>query len=99
MSRSYKRSPICKDRNDKAKKRQASKAVRRTADVPGGNRFKMFYCSWDIRDWRSRGQSYTVEQFRRAWFDPDNKEPDRAGGRLNCRKTAYRFWLGGYKRK
>lgn len=99
MSRSYKRSPICKDRNYKKGKRLASRVVRRAFDVPNGNRFKKFYCTWDICDWRSRGLSYTVEQFRRAWFDTDNNDLDWARSRFNTWKTAYRFWLRCYKRK
>ena len=99
MSRSYKRSPICKDKNFKKGKRLASRAVRRTSDVPKGKQFRKVYCGWNISDWRSRGQSYTVEQFRRAWFDPDGNDLDWARGRFNNWKTAYRFWLRCYKRK
>ena len=99
MSRSYKRSPIRKDKNFKKGKRIASSAVRRAADVPNGNRFKQLYCGWDICDRRQRGQSYTVEQFRRAWLDFDNKDLDWARDRFNSWKIAYRYWLRCYKRK
>lgn len=99
MSRSYKKSPINKDRNNKAGKRFASRAVRRASDVPNGNKFKKFYCSWDICDWRFHGHSYTAEQFRKAWFDLDNQEFDRRRNSFNNWKTAYRYYLRGYKRK
>ena len=99
MSRSYKKSPINKDRNNKWGKRLASRAVRRAADVPNENRFKKLYCSWDISDWSFRGQSYTVEQFRKAWFDLNNSEFDKMRRSFNNWKDAYRFWLRGYKRK
>lgn len=99
MSRSYKKSPINKDRNSKWGKCQAGRAVRRAADVHNGNRFKKLYCSWDICDWRHRGQSYTVEQFRRAWFDFGNEDLNWARDRFNSWKIAYRYWLRCYKRK
>lgn len=99
MSRSFKKSPINKDRNSKSGKRFASRAVRRASDVPNGKQFRKVYCSWDISDWRFRGRSYTVEEFRRAWFNPDNRELDGLKNSFNNWKDAYRFWLRGYKRK
>ena len=99
MSRSYKKSPINKDRNNKAEKRQASRAVRRASDVPNGKQFRKVYCSWEISDWSFRGQSYTAEQFRKAWFDLNNSDFDKMRRSFNTWKTAYRFWLKGYKRK
>ena len=99
MSRSYKKSPINKERNNKVGKRLASRAVRRESDVQNGRQFRKIYCSWDISDWSFRGHSYTAEQFRKAWFDPDNREFDRRRDSFNNWKTAYRCYLRGYKRK
>lgn len=99
MSRSYKKSPIVKDRNNKTAKRLASRAVRRVSDVANGSNYKKEYCSWDICDWRSRDNSYTAEQFRRIWFDLNNKELDWARRRFTNWKTAYRYWLSCYRTK
>ena len=99
MSRSYKRSVICKGQNNKKGKRLAGRTVRRASDVPNGNCFKKLYCTWDICDWRFREQSYTAEQFRKAWYDCENTEFDWRRNSFCNWKTAYRFYLKGYKRK
>lgn len=54
MSRSYKKVPGWTDysRNrTRWSKRTASKAVRRSKNVPDGGAYKRAYCSYDIRDW------------------------------------------------
>ena len=99
MSRSCKKLPIVKDKNSKYSKQKASRAVRRAFEVPNGRSYAKFYCSWDICDYRSRGTAYTAEEFRRIWFDLENKELDWARRRFNSWKTAYRYWLSCYKNK
>lgn len=53
MSRSYKKHPIHQDhgRYTYIDKRNASKAVRNTKDVPDGGKYKCCFCSWDISDY------------------------------------------------
>ena len=99
MSRSYKKSPVVKDRNNKTAKRLASKTVRRSSNVTSGGYYKKEYCSWNISDWRFRGSSYTAEQFRRMWFDLNNSDIDWARRRFTNWKTAYRYWLSCYRTK
>lgn len=54
MSRSYKKYPIRKQKNDKSAKRQANRKVRRTKDVPSGKAYKKYYNSYDIYDYGFR---------------------------------------------
>lgn len=51
MSRSYKKTPICKDKNSQFGKRKANHTVRRAKDVPNGGGFKKVYESWNICDY------------------------------------------------
>jgi len=55
MSRSYKKVPGFTDYSrgrTKWAKRQASKKVRHTEDVPNGKGYRKLYNPWDIRDWK-----------------------------------------------
>lgn len=52
MSRSYKKTPICKDRN-KYGKRQSSKSVRKNGLVGSGGNYKKAYQSYNIHDYYS----------------------------------------------
>ena len=99
MSRSYKRFIVCKDQNSKFGKRQASRAVRRSRNVPNGMKFKRFYCSWNICDYRYRERFYTAEEFRRKWFDRNDRELDWERGRFRTWKEAYRHWLQWHRMK
>lgn len=92
MSRSYRKFAVSKDSNSAFGKRMANKAVRRAADVPRGGRFKRYYCSWNICDYRSRQRLYTAESFRRKWFDGSDRELDWERRRFRCWKDAYRAW-------
>ena len=47
-------------------KRLASKAVRRTAEVPDGKGYRKLYCSWNICDW-----------WRRLWDPAEVEYKDR----------------------
>lgn len=51
MSRSYKKSSVCKQSADQTSKRKANKRIRRTKDIPNGSSYKKCYESWDISDW------------------------------------------------
>ena len=51
MSKSYKKTPVYKDRNPGGKKRAARK-VRRSKNVPKGKGYKKISDSWDISDYR-----------------------------------------------
>lgn len=95
MSRSYKKFIVSKDQNNKFGKRQANRTVRRAKDVPNGRRFKRFYCSWDISDWRfTDSEFYTAEQFRRRWYSDSD-----FWHRFRTWKEAYRHWLRWYRMK
>lgn len=51
MSRSFKKSLVAKERNDKYNKRCANKKVRRYNDyIPNGKSYKKIYESYDICD-------------------------------------------------
>lgn len=51
MSKSYKKNPVCKDRNPWAKG-QANKKVRKYKDtIANGKQYKKIYSSWNICDW------------------------------------------------
>ena len=52
MSRSYKKYPIVKDKNNKGMKRYANKKVRRTKNIPNGKAYKKIFESWDISDYQ-----------------------------------------------
>ena len=94
MSRSYKKFIVSKDYQEKFYKRQANKAVRRVKDIPNGKRYRRYYCSWYICDWRFTDRFYTAEQFRRRWF----ADPEFRGNSRHWRE-AYRYWLRWYRMK
>lgn len=79
MSRSYKKTPICKDGNRKKScdKAWANRRFRRVSidnetfnDLYSGksNRHKQFNESWEIADYTSR---WTLEDAVRAWYDEE----------------------------
>lgn len=53
MSRSRKKTPMWKQRNDKDFKRYSNKMIRH-ADIASGSSFKRVMCSYDICDWSFR---------------------------------------------
>jgi len=57
MSRSYRKTFITdqsyRSKTPKFFKKQANRKVRRTKDVPDGNRYKRYYDSWVICDYKS----------------------------------------------
>ena len=61
MSRSYKKTPVCKD-TDQDNKKFANKVVRHYFDLPDGNTYRKVYNSYNIRDWVSKP---TIEDFIR----------------------------------
>ena len=99
MSRSFKKFIVCKDTNSKFFKRMAVKAVRHNKDVPNGSKFKRYYCSWNICDYRCKENYYTAEQFRRKWFDKSDSEFYWMRKRFRTWKEAYRHWLRWYRMK
>lgn len=99
MSRSFKKFTVCKDQNSKFSKRMASRAVRREKSVPSGGKFRKYYCSWNICDYRSYERFYTAKEFRRKWHDKTYREFDWLRGRFRTCKEAYRHWLKWYRLK
>lgn len=57
MSRSYRKHFITdqsyNSKTPKFFKKQANRKIRRTKDVPDGNRYKRYYDSWSICDYKS----------------------------------------------
>ena len=73
MSRSYKHTPICSDRDDGAKwwKNQANRKVRRyKGELPKGKFYRKIYNSWEIHDY----VSYMNKEQARAWYHRRNNE-------------------------
>ena len=64
MSRSYKKTPICKELNSQFGKRQANKAVRRNNEIADGGAFKKVYCSWNISDYK---MIQTEKELKQDW--------------------------------
>ena len=55
MSRSYKKTPVCKDGNASKKfgKKMANKKTRKTADLGGKSKhYRKAYETWDVCDYR-----------------------------------------------
>lgn len=88
MSRSYKKTPICRDCTGceclQWSKRQANKKVRRTKNIPSGKSYKKIYETWDIHDYSFRE---TLSQYKKnlenelkhclTLYKSFNKLPDR----------------------
>lgn len=73
MSRSYKKSPICKDHtrilgSSRTPKQEASRAVRRQKEIPNGNGYRKIYCSWDISDYKF---IKSKAEFKQEWDSGD----------------------------
>jgi hypothetical protein len=65
MSRSYRKTPILKDPNNKWAKRKSNKRVRNNSDeIVNGNHYKKLFCSYDICDFKmNTGLSF------KEWLD------------------------------
>lgn len=95
MSRSYKKTPVYKDRR-LGSKRLASKKVRRSKDVPKkGKGYRKIYDSWNISDFK----------FHETWKEFLERAHERSmyrrGRRLNSKeiKTLKDQWNRWYRRK
>ena len=64
MSRSYKKTPICTDykKGRKYFKRKANKRVRKEENIPHGRKYKRYYNTWDIHDYRFRWSKEEAEK-------------------------------------
>ena len=100
MSRSYKKSAVLKDRTRTSKDRFkpktfANRAVRRYKDIPGGkSSFKKIYCSWDISDYRFKGQPNETE-LKREWDNGDVRLHEI----YKSYDDALFYWRKWYRRK
>ncbi len=75
MSRSYKKYCVSKDKNSQFGKHQASKTVRRFKNIPNGNAYKKYYCSWNICDYRIYEIKLSKKEFQAKYNnlkDDDN---------------------------
>lgn len=68
MSRSFKKTPIVKDRRVGGKK-FANHKVRRSEDVPNGKAYRKFYNSYDISDFKFRR---TKMRYVKMWNHKDD---------------------------
>ncbi|MBQ5333149.1 MAG: hypothetical protein J6K92_07820 [Oscillospiraceae bacterium] len=97
VSRSYKRTPICKETNSRFGKRNASKAVRRKGSDANGCYYKKIFSGRDyICEYHVHEKSFrqSLEQWREAW--------EKSGWLKNTFpnwKRAYRAWLTSRKVK
>ena len=64
MSRSYKKTPIYTDHRKGRKyfKRKANKCVRKAENIPHGRKYKRYYNTWDIHDYRIRWSKKEAEK-------------------------------------
>lgn len=111
MSRSYKhrKSAVVhfKEQNSKFGKRQAAAAVRRAADIPNGNQYKKYYCSWNISDYAWIEKKYTRDEFKRKWSDTAHYNADNWGHdkfvyyrmKFHNWREAYRHYIRYHKTK
>lgn len=94
MSRNYKRYCVSKDKNSQFGKNQASRAVRRFKNIPNGNTYKKYYCSWNICEYRIFEPKISKKEFQEKW----NKSEDdyRRKYQYHNWKEAYRKWKTYY---
>ena len=92
MSRSFKKVPVCKDRNIKFRKGQANRAVRRAEIVADGGSYRKHYETWNISEY---SWFKTEEEFRRDWEDGDIF----LHRRYRTFKEAYRWWIRNHRSK
>lgn len=69
MSRSFKKSHVCKQKNSKFAKKQAKRKVRRlnNEQLQNGNAYKKYYSRYDIWDWGDIVN--TFEQFKKFYSE------------------------------
>ena len=75
MSRSFKKTPVAKQKNSAFGKRQANRATRRIADVPNGRQHRRHYNPWDICDWSFWAP--TLRDYIGEDREPTKRERDR----------------------
>ncbi len=97
MSRSYKHTILCKDKNGRYSKSLSSRAVRRTDKIADGGAYKKLFCSWEICDYRY--DYNTDERSLRKWMNEWERKDSLLHRLYPNRKQAYRAWLKCYKMK
>jgi hypothetical protein len=89
MSKSFKKTPVCKDPCSKWAKRQASKAVRRYGeDLNPGASYRKVFCSWMLCDYRFM---QTKRQALEEW--------EQRVARRTTKTQALREWEKHFRRK
>lgn len=100
MSRSYKHTPRCGERKDRAMKTYANRKLRRQKNdyFLQHKSYKKNFCSYDICDYEEVGTTFEDywKTCLRVWYIwhfrfPNDPYPDR--------NEEYRRWLKWYKRK
>lgn len=96
MSRSYKKTPRCGDRKNKAMKKYANHVVRRDTNTYQNSSYKKRFCRYDICDYESVGdtfQDYWNMRVRQwySWRWRYEEFPNE--------KEEYRKWYKWFKRK
>ncbi|WP_083938083.1 hypothetical protein [Paenibacillus daejeonensis] len=95
MSRSLKRTPVCKDHSSPGTrwaKRKASKAVRRfSGKVPNGKWYRKIFCSWDICDYRFfQSEQQAIHEWEINLWRSTKK---------HTKEEIIQYWKKCYKRK
>lgn len=89
MGKSYKKQPYC-GHNDRFMKRKANTTVRKINNIPNGNSYKKFFCSYEISDygWYCTYEEYIVR--RTDWSKVGYYEDE---------EEIIRDWYKSYKAK
>lgn len=103
MSRSYKKTPICKD-HTKGMKTIANRKVRRKLKNPSihmnGKSYKKMFCSYDICDWIFLGDDFNTYYKKELarWKDWQTKFPN-SNEKMPTKESCRKEWLKMYINK
>lgn len=105
MSRSYKKTPYCRERKGKRKKRAANGHIRQLLKKNpelnlDGAAYKRHYERWEICDysWRCNWDEYWKSE-NEAYKRLKMKYPDSTHIKPPCKKEAYKEWIKMYRNK
>lgn len=98
MSRSFKKTPICKDGYGSKKlqrmKRLANKKVRHAEGVPNNFEFKKYFEAWEIHDYKF----YMTESELREDWEKEEKSPNEHGTFMHDRFKTYEKALHWFRK-
>lgn len=97
MSRSYKKTPRCGDQKDKIYKRISNKKVRKCKDTLNNKSYKKLFCSYDICDYETVGETFN-QYYERAvsnWY----RYGWKYGDPFPDKRKVYQEYMRWFKRK